>query len=38
MMPCIRGIDLKYPEWEAAFRAALAPVEQGFPLSAEPGF
>lgn len=31
-----KGIDLKYPEWEVAFRAALALVVQGFPLSTEP--
>jgi hypothetical protein len=31
------GIDLKYREWQAAFRAALALVEQGFPLPTPPG-
>ncbi|GAB4665666.1 hypothetical protein A5689_19570 [Mycobacterium intracellulare subsp. yongonense] len=31
------GIDLKYLEWQAAFRAALALVEQGFPLPTPPG-
>lgn len=31
------GRDVRYPEWEAAFRAALALVERVFPLPAAPG-
>lgn len=31
------GIEVRYPEWEAAFRAALALVERVFPLPTPPG-
>lgn len=31
------GIEVRYPEWEAALRAALALVERVFPLPTAPG-
>jgi hypothetical protein len=31
------GIELKYDEWEAAFRQALALVQKAFPLPTAPG-